>query len=152
MPGLTIRDDLPNLQVETNHGKMKLHDYVGDSYTILFSHPGDFTPVCTTELAMMAALASSLREELYLWDFLVIMFSHTEWIKDIEAYNKVTCPIIADLKRELIKQLNMVDPDETDSSGNKLPSRALHIVGPDKKGFDTANLPSGKCYLRFTNV
>lgn len=40
MPGLTIGDDLPNLQVETNHGKMKLHDYVGDSYTILFSHPG----------------------------------------------------------------------------------------------------------------
>ncbi|KAK4723995.1 hypothetical protein R3W88_026774 [Solanum pinnatisectum] len=122
MPGLTIRDDLPNLQVETNHGKMKLHDYVGDSYTILFSHPGDFTPVCTMELAMMAALASSLREELNLWDFLVIMFSHNEWIKDTEAYN-----------RELIKQLNMVDPDETDSSGNKLPSRALHIVGPDKK-------------------
>ncbi|WMV49994.1 hypothetical protein MTR67_043379 [Solanum verrucosum] len=163
MPGLTIRDDLPNLQVETNHGKMKLHDYVGDSYTILFSHPGDFTP------------------------------SHNEWIKDIEAYNKVTYPIIADLKRELIKQLNMVDPDEKDSSGNKLPSRVLHIVGPDKKvilnastgrdkvatpanwkpgepvviapgvsneeakemfsqGFDTANLPSGKCYLRFTKV
>ncbi|KAL3326013.1 hypothetical protein AABB24_036965 [Solanum stoloniferum] len=104
---------------------------------------------------MMAALASSLREELNLWDFLVIMFSHNEWIKDTEAYNvRITyiqffyfffltsssfflaesdIPIIADLKRELIKQLNMVDPDETDSSGNKLPSRALHIVGPDKK-------------------
>ncbi|KAM7484922.1 hypothetical protein LguiA_000931 [Lonicera macranthoides] len=62
--------------------------------------------------------------------------SHVEWIKDIEAYNsghKVTYPIIADPNREIIKQLNMVDPDEKDSSGNQLPSRALHIVGPDKK-------------------
>ncbi|KAG5616264.1 hypothetical protein H5410_016088 [Solanum commersonii] len=219
MPGLTIGDDLPNLQVETNHGKMKLHDYVGDSYTILFSHPGDFTPVCTTELAMMAAYASKFSERgvKLLGLSCDDVQSHNEWIKDIEAYNKgqkVTFPIIADPKRELIKQLNMVDPDETDSSGHKLPSRALHIVGPDKKiklsflypastgrnmdevlrvveslqkaarykvatpanwksgepvviapgvsneeakemfpqGFDTANLPSGKSYLRFTNV
>ncbi|KAK6794122.1 hypothetical protein RDI58_007575 [Solanum bulbocastanum] len=219
MPGLTIGDDLPNFQVETNHGKMKLHDYVGDSYTILFSHPGDFTPVCTTELAMMAAYASKFAAKgvKLLGLSCDDVQSHNEWIKDIEAYNKgqkVTYPIIADPKRELIKQLNMVDPDETDSSGHKLPSRALHIVGPDKKiklsflypastgrnmdevlrvveslqkaakykvatpanwkpgeplviapgvsneeakemfpqGFDTANLPSGKSYLRFTNV
>ncbi|KAF5185355.1 1-Cys peroxiredoxin [Thalictrum thalictroides] len=61
--------------------------------------------------------------------------SHTAWIKDIEAYSsgcKVNYPIIADPKRELIKQLNMVDPEAKDSNGNQLPSRALHIVGPDK--------------------
>ncbi|PHT69216.1 1-Cys peroxiredoxin [Capsicum annuum] len=193
MPGLTIGDDLPNLEVETTNGKMKLHDYVGDSYTILFSHPGDFTPVCTTELGMMAAYANKFAERgvKLLGLSCDDVHSHKEWIKDIEAYNKghkVTYPIIADSKRELIKQLNMVDPEETDSSGHKLPSRALHIVGPDKKkaakhkiatpanwkpgepvvispnvsteqakemfpqGFDTANLPSGKSYLRFTNV
>ncbi|XP_060205676.1 1-Cys peroxiredoxin isoform X2 [Lycium barbarum] len=218
MPGLTIGDDLPNLEVETTHGKMKLHDYVGDSYTILFSHPGDFTPVCTTELGIMAAYASKFTERgVRLLGFSCDdVQSHKEWIKDIEAYNghKVTYPIIADPKRELIKQLNMVDPDETDSTGQKVPSRALHIVGPDKKiklsflypastgrnmdevlrvvdslqkaakhkvatpvnwkpgdpvvispsvsneqanemfpqGYDTANLPSGKDYLRFTNV
>lgn len=62
--------------------------------------------------------------------------SHKEWIKDIEAYNKghkVTYPIAADPDRQIIKQLNMVDPDEKDSSGNHVPSRALHIVGPDKR-------------------
>ncbi|OIT30937.1 PREDICTED: 1-Cys peroxiredoxin [Nicotiana attenuata] len=219
MPGLTIGDDLPNLEVETTHGKMKLHDYVGDSYTILFSHPGDFTPVCTTELGMMAAYANKFGERgvKLLGLSCDDIHSHKEWIKDIEAYNnghKVTYPIIADPKRKLIKELNMVDPEETDSSGQKVPSRALHIVGPDKKiklsflypastgrnmdevvrvidslqkaskhkiatpanwkpgepvvispsvsneqaeemfpqGYDTANLPSGKDYLRFTNV
>ncbi|KAJ1697705.1 hypothetical protein LUZ63_006217 [Rhynchospora breviuscula] len=62
--------------------------------------------------------------------------SHKEWIKDIEAYkpgNRVTFPIAADLKREVIKQLNMVDPDEKDQNGQQLPSRTLHLVGPDKK-------------------
>ncbi|KAK1278913.1 hypothetical protein QJS04_geneDACA015825 [Acorus gramineus] len=62
--------------------------------------------------------------------------SHAEWIKDIEAHTpgcEVKYPIVADPNRGIIKQLNMVDPDEKDSSGNSLPSRALHIVGPDKK-------------------
>ncbi|KAL0388937.1 UNVERIFIED_CONTAM: 1-Cys peroxiredoxin [Sesamum radiatum] len=62
--------------------------------------------------------------------------SHKEWIKDIEAYNKghrVNYPIAADPTRRIIKQLNMVDPDEKDSSGQQTPSRALHIVGADKK-------------------
>ncbi|KAJ6429570.1 hypothetical protein OIU84_021049 [Salix udensis] len=62
--------------------------------------------------------------------------SHVEWVKDIEAYTpgcKVTYPIIADPNRELIKILNMVDPDEKDSSGRSVPSRALHIVGADKR-------------------
>ncbi|CAN0855142.1 1-Cys peroxiredoxin [Linum grandiflorum] len=64
------------------------------------------------------------------------VLSHVEWIKDVEAFtpgSKVTYPIISDPKREVIKQLNMVDPDEKDPSGNNVPSRALHIVGPDKK-------------------
>ncbi|KAL6959366.1 1-Cys peroxiredoxin [Sarracenia purpurea var. burkii] len=62
--------------------------------------------------------------------------SHKDWIKDIEAYNKgcrVSYPIIADPSRELIEKLNMVDPEQKDTEGNPVPSRALHIVGPDKK-------------------
>eukprot|EP00256_Glycine_max_P059968 XP_014628632.1 peroxiredoxin PRX1, mitochondrial-like [Glycine max] len=54
MPGLTIGDTIPNLQVETNQGKIKLHQFCADGWTILFSHPGDFTPVCTTELGKIA--------------------------------------------------------------------------------------------------
>ncbi|KAJ8435743.1 hypothetical protein Cgig2_003165 [Carnegiea gigantea] len=137
MPGITIGDTVPNVEVETTHGKFKLHDYIGDSWTILFSHPGDFTPVCTTELGAMAKYAEefSKRGVKLLGLSCDDIASHKEWIKDVEAYSgghKVTYPIIADPKREIIKQLNMVDPDEKDSSGNPLPSRALHMIGPDK--------------------
>ncbi|EEF43161.1 1-Cys peroxiredoxin [Ricinus communis] len=137
MPGLTLGDTIPNLEVETTHGIIKLHDYI-DTWTILFSHPGDFTPVCTTELGKMAAYAQEFANKgvkllgLSCDDVL----SHVEWIKDIEAYtpgSKVTYPIIADPSRQLIHQLNMVDADEKDDSGKNVPSRALHIVGPDKK-------------------
>ncbi|VFR00177.1 unnamed protein product [Cuscuta campestris] len=138
MPGLTIGDEIPKLRVETTHGTINLHDYVGDSYVILFSHPGDFTPVCTTELGMMAAYAGKFAERGVKLIGLSCddVESHKKWIKDIESYNgghKVNYPIIADPDRKLIKQLNMVDPDEKDPSGNNVPSRALHIVGPDKK-------------------
>ncbi|CAH9052325.1 unnamed protein product [Cuscuta europaea] len=138
MPGLTIGDEIPNLEVETTHGKIKLHDYVDDAYVILFSHPGDFTPVCTTELGMMAVYAAKFAERgaKLLGLSCDDVESHKKWIKDIEAYNdghKVNYPIIADPHRQLIKQLNMVDPDEKDAAGNHVPSRALHIVGPDKK-------------------
>ncbi|KAH7573327.1 hypothetical protein JRO89_XS03G0118300 [Xanthoceras sorbifolium] len=138
MPGLTIGDTIPNLEVDTNQGRIKLYDYISDIWTIIFSHPGDFTPVCTTELGIMAAYASKFAERgvKLLGLSCDDVKSHNEWIKDIEAYtpgSKVTYPIIADPNREIIKQLNMVDPDEKDSSGNQLPSRALHIVGPDKK-------------------
>ncbi|KAL3505565.1 hypothetical protein ACH5RR_030947 [Cinchona calisaya] len=138
MPGLTIGDTIPNLEVETTHGKIKLHDYIDDSYTIVFSHPADFTPVCTTELGMMAAYADKFEKMgvKLLGLSCDDTQSHKEWIKDVEAYNnghKVTYPIAADPNKEIIKQLNMVDPDEKDSSGNPVPSRALHIVGPDKK-------------------
>ncbi|KAJ9699916.1 hypothetical protein PVL29_005664 [Vitis rotundifolia] len=138
MPGLTLGDTIPNLEVETTHGRIKLHDYIGDSWTIIFSHPGDFTPVCTTELGKMAAYTEEFarRGVKLLGLSCDDVQSHKEWIKDIEAYtsgSKVTYPIAADPNREIIKQLNMVDPDEKDSSGNNLPSRALHIVGPDKK-------------------
>ncbi|XP_057959014.1 1-Cys peroxiredoxin [Malania oleifera] len=138
MPGLTIGDTIPNLEVETTHGKFKLHDFAGDGWTIIFSHPGDFTPVCTTELGKMAAYTGEFRRRgLKLLGLSCDdLRSHADWIKDIEACSggcKVDFPIIGDPKREIIKQLNMVDPDEKDPTGNQVPSRALHIVGPDKK-------------------
>ncbi|PIA60812.1 hypothetical protein AQUCO_00300382v1 [Aquilegia coerulea] len=137
MPGLTIGDTVPNLEVETTQGKFKLHDFIGNEWLILFSHPGDFTPVCTTELGKMAQSAEEFhkRGAKLLGLSCDDVESHNKWIKDIEAFTpgcKVNYPIIADPKREIIKHLNMVDPDEKDSSGNQLPSRALHIVGPDK--------------------
>ncbi|XP_006658017.1 1-Cys peroxiredoxin A [Oryza brachyantha] len=220
MPGLTIGDTIPDLELDSTHGKIRIHDFLAGpaDYVVIFSHPGDFTPVCTTELAAMAGYAKEFEKRgvKLLGISCDDVQSHKDWIKDIEAYkpgNRVTYPIMADPNREAIKKLNMVDPDEKDSSGH-LPSRALHIVGPDKKvklsflypacagrnmeevlravdavqtaakhavatpanwkpgecvvippgvsdeearskfpqGFDTADLPSGKGYLRFTKV
>ncbi|XP_030507162.2 1-Cys peroxiredoxin [Cannabis sativa] len=138
MPGLTIGDTIPNLEAQTTHGNIILHDYIGDGWAIIFSHPGDFTPVCTTELGKIAAYAQEFDKRGVKLVGLSCddLNSHKEWIKDIEAYTpgaKVRYPIIADPNRELMKQLNMVDPEEKDSSGNQVPSRALHVVGPDKK-------------------
>ncbi|CAL9069548.1 1-Cys peroxiredoxin-like [Musa acuminata AAA Group] len=138
MPGLTIGDTVADLELETTQGKIWIHDYVGDGYCIVFSHPADFTPVCTTELGMMAKYAPEFEKRgvKLLGLSCDDVESHKEWIKDVEAYTPgslVTYPIAADPKREVIKQLNMVDPDEEDASGNQLPSRALHVVGPDKK-------------------
>ncbi|XP_021889527.1 1-Cys peroxiredoxin [Carica papaya] len=138
MPGLTLGDTVPNLQVETTHGNFKLHDYFGNNWTILFSHPADFTPVCTTELGKIAAYGPELESKgvKLLGLSCDPVQSHSEWFKDVEAYTpgcRVTYPVIADPKREILAQLNMVEPDLKDPSGSLVPSRALHIVGPDKK-------------------
>ncbi|XVF28137.1 hypothetical protein REPUB_Repub15cG0003200 [Reevesia pubescens] len=138
MPGITIGDTVPNLEVETTQGKIKLHDYFKNGWTIIFSHAADFTPVCTTELGKMAAYLPEFEKRgVKLLGFSCDgVQSHKEWIKDVEAYTpgcKVTYPIVADPNREIIKQLNMVDPEAKDSSGNQLPSRALHIVDFDNK-------------------
>ncbi|KAG0464466.1 hypothetical protein HPP92_020535 [Vanilla planifolia] len=138
MPGLTIGDTVPDLEVETTHGRIRLHDFIDNAWTIIFSHPGDFTPVCTTELAEMAFYAPEFEKRGVKLIGLSCddVSSHKNWIKDIEAFKpgcKVRYPIMVDPERELIKQLNMVDPDEKDALGQQLPSRALHIVGPDKR-------------------
>ncbi|KAK1278914.1 hypothetical protein QJS04_geneDACA015826 [Acorus gramineus] len=138
MPGLTIGDTIPNLEVETTLGKFKIHDYIGNGWAIIFSHPGDFTPVCTTELGKMALYAEEFKKRgvKLLGVSCEDVKSHIEWIKDIEAYTpgcEVKYPIAADTNMEIIQLLNMVDPVARDTSGNQLPSRALHIIGPDKK-------------------
>ncbi|CAN6828378.1 unnamed protein product [Brassica oleracea] len=62
MPGITLGDTVPNLEVETTHKNFKLHDYFADSWTVFFSHPGDFTPVCTTELGAMGKYAHEFEQ------------------------------------------------------------------------------------------
>ncbi|KAJ8623514.1 hypothetical protein MRB53_032043 [Persea americana] len=88
MPGLTIGDAIPNLEVNTTHGKFKIHDFVGDGWAIIFSHPGDFTPVCTTELAKMAQYQEEFEKRgvQLLGLSCDDLQSHTEWIRDIEAF------------------------------------------------------------------
>ncbi|CAA7388357.1 unnamed protein product [Spirodela intermedia] len=138
MPGLTIGDTIPNLEVDTTHGRVKLHDFVGDSWAVIFSHPGDFTPVCTTELGRMALQVGEFekRRVKLLGVSCEDVKSHLLWIKDIEHYTpgcKVTYPIVADPDRDVIRELNMVDPDKVDEEGFEIPNRALHVISPDKK-------------------
>ncbi len=139
--GLRINDTIPNLTVETDHGELTLHDWIGDSWAILFSHPKDFTPVCTTEFGAVAQLADE-------WDkrgTKVMGISvdsaeeHKKWKTDIEAVagTKAGFPIIADEGLEVAKAFDML-PAEAYMPDGRTPAdsatvRSVFIVGPDKQ-------------------
>jgi len=136
---VNLGDVFPNFTAESTKGTIHLHEYLGDKWGILFSHPADYTPVCTTELGRVAKLTPEFSKR----NCKVMAIScdtvedHHGWIKDIQAYNNLDgnfpYPIIADEKRELAVQLGMIDPDEKTASGMPLTARAVFIIGPDKK-------------------
>nr|ACQ57923.1 Peroxiredoxin-6 [Anoplopoma fimbria] len=134
MPGLLLGDAFPNFELETTIGTIKLHDFLGDSWGVLFSHPRDYTPVCTTELGRAARLSSefSKREVKMIALSIDCLEDHHGWSKDILAYNceesaccSLPYPIIADSKRELAVALGMLDPDEKDKDGLPLTARCV---------------------------
>uniref|UniRef100_A0A2A4J269 1-Cys peroxiredoxin n=1 Tax=Heliothis virescens TaxID=7102 RepID=A0A2A4J269_HELVI len=138
---LLLGDVFPNFTANTTVGQIDFHEYLGDSWGILFSHPSDFTPVCTTELARVLTLMPEFQKR----NTKVIGLScdsiqaHTEWAKDIQCYagvnedEKFPYPIIEDKNREIALKLNMVDKDELDTAGMPLTARALFIIDPLKK-------------------
>ena len=139
--GLRINDTIPDLSVETDQGSFTLHEFVGDSWAILFSHPKDFTPVCTTEFGAVARLADE-------WDkrgCKVIGVSvdgvedHKKWKVDIEQVGgaKAGFPIIADDGLEVSKAFDML-PAEAYLPDGRTPAdsatvRSVFIIGPDKQ-------------------
>ncbi|KIN74742.1 peroxiredoxin [Sulfitobacter guttiformis] len=138
---LRINDTIPDLTVETDHGTMSLHDFVGDHWAILFSHPKDFTPVCTTEFGAVAQLADEWEKR----GTKVIGVSvdgeedHKKWKADIEtvAGTKAGFPIIADADLVLSKAFDML-PAEAYLPDGRTPAdsatvRSVFIIGPDKK-------------------
>ncbi|TNM87465.1 hypothetical protein fugu_005686 [Takifugu bimaculatus] len=140
MPGILLGDEFPNFEANTTIGRIKFHDFLGSSWGILFSHPKDFTPVCTTELARAAKLSGEFKKR----DVKMIALSvdsvedHCSWSKDVMALNTepdspLPYPIIADDKRHLSVQLGMLDPDELDKDGIPLTARCVFVIGPDKK-------------------
>ncbi|KAL2612427.1 hypothetical protein R1flu_024119 [Riccia fluitans] len=135
--GLSLGDVVPNFTANSTHGKISFHDYIGNHWVILFSHPGDFTPVCTTELGKMAQMQPEFEKRgvKLLGLSTDSVEEHKSWTSDIEFYSpsSVAYPILADEDRKLTQQLNMFDPDERGADGKPLASRALHIIGPDKK-------------------
>ncbi|CAF1635764.1 unnamed protein product [Adineta ricciae] len=140
---LRLGQEFPNYQVKTTVGDQKIHQWLGDQWGILFSHPADYTPVCTTELARAAKLAPEFAKR----NTKLIGLScdtvelHREWIEDIHAYADITdqCskqfpfPIIDDSDRAIATKLGMIDPVETDNEGIPLTARSVFYIGPDKK-------------------
>ncbi|XP_069793611.1 peroxiredoxin-6 [Narcine bancroftii] len=139
--GINLGDTFPNFEAKTTQGDIKFHDWLGSSWGILFSHPADYTPVCTTELGIMTEMMPEFEKR----NVKVIALSvdsiqdHQGWSQDICAYIgkkpvwELPYPIIADEKRELAVQLGMLDPDEKSKDGFPLTARAVFIIGPDKK-------------------
>ncbi|XP_002733706.1 peroxiredoxin-6-like [Saccoglossus kowalevskii] len=135
---VNLGDEFPNFKADTTTGEIKFHDWLDGSWAILFSHPADYTPVCTTELSRVEKLVPEFKKR----NVKLIALScdsvadHKGWIEDIKAYSGVagvSYPIIADEKRDLAVKLGMVDPDEKTAAGLPLTCRAVFIIGPDKK-------------------
>jgi len=139
--GLRINDTIPDLTVETDHGTISLHDWIGDSWAVLFSHPKDFTPVCTTEFGAVAQLADEWekRGTKVLGISIDGVEDHKKWKGDIEtvAGTKAGFPIVADEGLEMAKAFDML-PAEAYLPDGRTPAdsatvRSVFIVGPDKK-------------------
>ena len=138
--GLRINDKIPDMTVETDLGPISLHEWVGDSWAVLFSHPKDYTPVCTTEFGAVAQLADE-------WDKRGVKVmgvsvdgvdDHVGWKKDIETAGGAdpTFPIVADVDLALSKAFDML-PAEAYLPDGRTPNdtatvRAVFIIGPDK--------------------
>ncbi|WP_412505908.1 peroxiredoxin [Roseovarius sp. SYSU LYC5161] len=138
---LRINDQIPNLTVETDMGSFALHDYFGDSWGIVFSHPKDFTPVCTTEFGAVAQLADEWdkRGTKVLGVSVDAVAEHKQWKADIEGHAsaKAGFPIVADTDLELSKAFDML-PAEAYLPDGRTPAdtasvRSVFIISPDKK-------------------
>lgn len=138
---LRINDIAPNFTANTTHGKIDFHQWIGDQYAILFSHPKDFTPVCTTELGYMARIEGEFAKRNAKLIALSVdpVDDHTRWIGDIEETQscKVNYPIIGDTDLQVSKLYNMLPAEEVASDGRTATTnqtvRAVFVVGPDKK-------------------
>ena len=139
--GLRINDTIPDLTVETDQGTLSLHDWIGDSWAILFSHPKDFTPVCTTEFGAVGQLEAewAKRGAKVIGVSVDSAEDHRKWKADIEKAGgcKANFPIIADEGLEVSKAFDML-PAEAYLPDGRTPAhsatvRAVFIISPDKK-------------------
>ncbi len=138
---LRINDTAPDFEADTTQGKIRFHDWIGDHWAVLFSHPKDFTPVCTTELGYMASIEPEFTKR----NARLIGLSadpvdrHSAWAKDIHETQgaEVKYPMIADHDLKVAKLYNMLPADEVAADGrtaaNNATVRSVFIVGPDKK-------------------
>ena len=139
---LRINDEAPNFSAVTTKGTINFHEWIGDSWAILFSHPKDFTPVCTTELGSMAGLADEFAKRNCKIIGLSIdpVENHNEWTKDIEETqgHAVNYPMIGDTDLAVAKLYNMLPADKAGTSEGRTAAtnatvRSVFIISPDKK-------------------
>lgn len=132
MATIRLGDTAPNFTAETSEGNLDFYEYLGDSWGILFSHPADFTPVCTTELGTAAKFKGEFDKRNVKMIALSVdgAESHKEWIKDINEVEQTTVnfPIIADEDRKVATLYDMIHPNADD----KLTVRSVFIIAPDK--------------------
>jgi alkyl hydroperoxide reductase subunit AhpC len=139
---LRIGDEVPNFTANTTEGTISFHDWIGDGWAILFSHPKDFTPVCTTELGYMAKLKPEFDKR----NCKIIGLSidsvedHEAWAKDIEETQgtAVNYPMIGDTSLEVAKLFDMIHPNasgdpKTRTAADNQTIRSVFVIGPDKK-------------------
>ena len=138
---LRINDTAPNFKAKTTQGEIDFHEWIGDKWAILFSHPKDFTPVCTTELGYMAKIEPEFTKRNAKLIGLSIdpVENHSKWAVDIEETQgaKVKYPMIGDTDLKVAKLYNMLPADEVASDGRTAATnatvRSVFIIGPDKK-------------------
>lgn len=139
---LRINDVAPDFTVETTEGAIRFHEWIGEGWAILFSHPKDFTPVCTTELGYMAGLMPefSKRNAKVIGLSVDPVSDHSEWVKDIEETqgHAVTYPLIGDSNLDIAKLYDMLpasvgDTSEGRTAVNNLTVRSVFVIGPDKR-------------------
>lgn len=139
---LRINDTAPDFTAQTTEGEINFHDWIGDGWAILFSHPKDFTPVCTTELGYMAGLTGEFekRNAKIIGISVDPVDNHHKWKADIETAtgNSVAYPMIGDPELKVAKLYDMLPGDAGDTSEGRTPAdnatvRSVFVIGPDKK-------------------
>ncbi len=147
---LRINDEAPDFTAETTEGTINFHEWIGQGWAILFSHPKDFTPVCTTELGAVAALKPEFdRRHCKVMGISVDgVNDHKNWSKDIQASqgHALNYPLIGDPELNVVKLYDMLPADAGDSAEGRTPmdnatARSVFIVGPDKKIKATLTYP-----------
>ncbi len=147
---LRINDTAPDFTAETTEGTINFHEWIGDGWAVLFSHPKDFTPVCTTELGTVAGLQPEFAKRNCKTIGISVdgVSDHQAWSKDIEASqgHALNYPLIGDPTLEVVKLYDMLPADAGDTSEGRTPmdnatARSVFIIGPDKKIKATLTYP-----------
>ena len=147
---LRINDIAPDFKADTTEGRVRFHDWIGDGWAILFSHPKDFTPVCTTELGMVAGLKGEFEKR----NCKVLGISvdgvsdHKVWSRDIQSSqgHAINYPLVGDPTLEVVKLYDMLPADVGDTSAGRTPmdnatARSVFVIGPDKRIKATLTYP-----------